>query len=104
MEIISKVVTALCFAIAVIIVSSIIVFSIITIKFKSLSFRYRKIQQSLTEEEIRLLKLSCLVHQAMALTNEYIADLIYKRKELQNKTTCCKDKSTNIDSNDNMLK
>lgn len=97
MEIINKAIYAIFFAIAVILTSFVIVFIVLSCKFKGLLHQHRSIRKSLTEEEIKLLHLSSLIHRAIALTNEYIAELIRRKQELQDRREDCIQRLANRD-------
>ena len=95
MEFLSKVATALLFGITVIIVSTVVVFTILTIEFKLLISKRKRISAQLTKQEQRILELSSLINNATASVSSYIEEISNRRQELQDKKCNCSQISAN---------
>lgn len=95
MEFLSKIAVAIFFGLAVIFVSAVFVFIIITVKFKLLTSKRKRIQNELTKQEQRVLELSLLITNTMGLVNSYTSEISSIYQELQDK----KDNYTPISTN-----
>lgn len=89
MEILSKITAAIGFAVVVIIVSAVLVFAVVSIEFRVLTSKRKRIQENLTKSEIRLIELTDLVDKVMVSANEYSSELSRKRQELRDRKCNC---------------
>lgn len=101
MEIILKILAAICYTIIVVFIAAGVIFAILTIEFKILLHRRKRIKEQLSKEEMRLLELSSLVNQFMVSVNSYISEIANKRQELLSRKLDCKCSQANNTENQN---
>lgn len=95
MEIIGKIFAGICFAIAVIFISAIVLIIALRLEIKLILKRRKYLREQLTKEEARLFEISGLINKFTETVNSYILEVVKKRQLLSDKTEHCKCLSPN---------